>query len=448
MSAVQSRLDFSQVNAMRIQRRATQPAEAALGVLRRLQHHATIGTLGALTETRIEQSFNEQLFAHVLGYRTLFAGTESPFHLLPKNYPGGRRFDDFSLGFFGIDSPRTLASAEFKAPGCDLDKAQGGNYGPVSPVQQAFGAASLFPECRHVIVSNFNELRLYGIGDQSSWLAVAWLNDIRDSNDVAMLRAHFDRAALIGNNRSPPELLMPQDPNHPSRPLSHDPSGFRLIARFTPRKERELPLFEVEEALRRAIPNSPSWFRLVKPGDLGLRLPINFADGWAAAEGGHPDKGVQVRVAMSLLGQVQVSVGYRWPANQTLELEPMLTGLRFFLGFVGHAHAYDHERSDVEVEGLVTVELRDVAGATLTAGDFSRPRAPALGTSKEKDVRSGDLSWVVEHLPGRMAARAAADLAVYFRSTEGGVGLDVEKLAAFCDERDADDAEGAKLTTA
>ncbi len=85
-----------------------------------------------LTEKRVEQSFNEQLFAFVLDYRTLLSHEPGEFHLLPQNFAGGKRFDDFSLGFFGTGEaePRVLASAEFKSPGCDLDKPQtSGGYG-------------------------------------------------------------------------------------------------------------------------------------------------------------------------------------------------------------------------------------------------------------------------------------------------------------------------------
>src|SRR5205814_4883781 len=43
-----------------------------LEILARLRARRADGHLRALTETRVEQSFNERLFAEVFGYRTLF----------------------------------------------------------------------------------------------------------------------------------------------------------------------------------------------------------------------------------------------------------------------------------------------------------------------------------------------------------------------------------------
>ena len=50
---------------------------------------------------------------------------------------------------------------ELKAPGTDLDAKQGGHYGHLTPVEQAFGYAARVDGCRWVIVSNFTHIRLY-----------------------------------------------------------------------------------------------------------------------------------------------------------------------------------------------------------------------------------------------------------------------------------------------
>src|SRR5206468_1893244 len=124
VAAVCSTIDPVRVHAMRMRRRLrARDALDQLALLRRLrERHRT----RAYCETRIEQSFNEQLFAQVFGYQTLFSHDRVPFHLLPKNYYGGSRYDDFALGFFGVEPARIVASVELKSPGVRLDRPQAG----------------------------------------------------------------------------------------------------------------------------------------------------------------------------------------------------------------------------------------------------------------------------------------------------------------------------------
>src|ERR1700733_13284150 len=97
-------------------------ADEKLALIRRLQRRYVECRLPKESESRVEQSFNEQLFARIFGYRTLFSHESLPYHLRPKNYASGtRRYDDFSLGiFWGDERDRVVASAEFKDPGTDL----------------------------------------------------------------------------------------------------------------------------------------------------------------------------------------------------------------------------------------------------------------------------------------------------------------------------------------
>jgi hypothetical protein len=185
--AVHSRLDFSALHARRARRIASvQDAATRLAVLRRLQRqYVTHDLPHRSAETRVEQSFNEQLFARVLGYRTLLSHDNTVYHVEPK-LTRGRRTADFSLGFFGgEDARRVVVSAELKDPGADLDKPQSGGYGGASPVQQAFAAAKAAGGCAWVIVSNFRELRLYRYPDQSSAFATVDLLAVRGVDALA-----------------------------------------------------------------------------------------------------------------------------------------------------------------------------------------------------------------------------------------------------------------------
>ena len=101
--------------------------EKKLAILRILLRRKSDGTLAGLTEKRIEQSFNEQLFAQIFDYKTLLRDGEGEYHLLPQNYRNvgsGGTYDDFSLGFFSPLEKVALATAELKSPGTDLDAIQ------------------------------------------------------------------------------------------------------------------------------------------------------------------------------------------------------------------------------------------------------------------------------------------------------------------------------------
>lgn len=70
LPALSSRLDFSVLHAMRARRAARERCAAEkLALLRRLGQSAH---LPSLPEARVEQSWNEQVFAKVLDYRTLW----------------------------------------------------------------------------------------------------------------------------------------------------------------------------------------------------------------------------------------------------------------------------------------------------------------------------------------------------------------------------------------
>jgi hypothetical protein len=441
--AIRSELDFSVLHALRAERRAAERrATAKLRVLRELRRHRVLGLLSKHSETRIEQSWNENLFAQVFGYRTMFSGGGTPFHLLPKNPTSGTRIDDFSLGEFGVGESVVRASAELKSPGTDLLKAQGANYDNLSPVEQGFRAAREHPEtCRHVLVSNFEELRLYRIEDERTPLAIARLAEVQDENDLAILCAHFDRQALIGDARRKADLLMPDDPNHPRSPLASAANMYRIVARFTPDTARDRPLYEVEAALRRGVKQAPfGALFFTRPAEPPMRLRIRYGDGWACADGENTPNRVKVRIATSLLGQVQGTFHITWqPADgvqKPVLVDTVLQALRFFLGLIDGVHATNpREGEPAEIEGVVAVELRDVRGAQTAAGALAADPATANGTSNSSEFITSDLSWTVQDRSDEMAARALAELAIYFRGDEGGVAVDLARAAAFLVER-------------
>jgi hypothetical protein len=220
--AVKTTLDFTLANGLRARRRLSESASAAkLAVLHRLTKQFVSGVLPRFTETNVEQSWNEQVFATVLGYQTQFSHDQLPFHLKAKDFQRGY-FADFSLGFFGAGPEQVLVSAELKGPLKSLDAPQSGkNYGGLSAVEQAFRAALQQPACLWVLVSNFSELRVYSIKNQRTPVATVFLPDVVDALDLAMFQGLLDRTALLGDARRRPELetmtnMGSEDPDRPS----------------------------------------------------------------------------------------------------------------------------------------------------------------------------------------------------------------------------------------
>jgi len=133
-----------------------------------------IGALGAnkaLGEAALEQRFNSSILGKVLGY-TLFpqeAGTIAT--AWPK--PPARATHlagppDVALGEFDSSSNRFLAVVELKTPGTNLDAPQA-RVPPLTPIQQAFEYAQALIGVRWVIVSDMRLIRLYEVGDSTSY---------------------------------------------------------------------------------------------------------------------------------------------------------------------------------------------------------------------------------------------------------------------------------------
>ena len=184
-------------------------------VFRKLLSRKADGSLAALSETRIEQSFNEQLFNAAFGYSTLLQTGAGAYHLLPKFHHPTRSkrslYDDFALGHFDALGGRPIVSAEFKSPGSDLDAPQSATgYGGRTPVEQAFRTAGKTPSVKWVIVSNFDEIRLYSMSRGTQQFESVVLSDMLTGTDVRRALVLFERLTLLGekHNESPLQKLL------------------------------------------------------------------------------------------------------------------------------------------------------------------------------------------------------------------------------------------------
>jgi hypothetical protein len=454
VSAVRSALSLTTWRRLRTWRRARETdAQGKIGLLRRVQRQYALCTLPRFTESAIEQSWNEQVFARVLGYQTMLAHDRLPFHLKPKHYSAGY-YDDFSLGFFGAGSDRVLASAELKGPRTNLDRDQSGRKGKRSPVAQAIQKARATSGCLWVLVSNFQDLRLYRAED-ALLIADADLNAVRTSHDLAMLQAHFDSTALLGDGREDPEMRRAlEEADDPARPLPPAPESYRIVARFVPKVEREFLASEIEAELRSSILQSPALRRFVQAPDYGRQatLPVTLRAGWVRFERSDDTRGLSV--AMSQLGEIEISCRFarqRTPFQMKDRLSVIghdaISSLRMLTSIANQVYSRRAGAEGQVVPGIVNAEFLDVHDAVLFSDDFIGPSG-LWGISESAEIQSGDVAWNVgEEPPNLPAARCVADLAVYFRRPEGGFLVDVQELRELIRAFDEEDG-GASLRIA
>lgn len=139
----------------------------------------------ALTESNLEQSFNNDIFSELLDYTGPRPGANE-FELLPKQFAEtGEGFPDVLLGHFGLnddgdlDEDHRRVVVELKSPGTDLDKVDPQRL--KSPVEQAFEyAVTNGLAVRWVIVTNMEEIRLYHHGSIDHYEEWAFEDFIRE----------------------------------------------------------------------------------------------------------------------------------------------------------------------------------------------------------------------------------------------------------------------------
>lgn len=257
--------------------------------LARLQHLCRTGFWPQLTESNVEQSFVERVFADVFGYSTLLGSLaeKDRVEVLPKLYvplPGtARAFPDFALGFFRADQHEAVVTAELKGPDANLDAPQGGKYQGRSPVQQAMLAAT-HAHAEWCVVSNTNEVRLYRVPDEADFERV-FLLDIESPLEFRRAYALFSRRSLLGRSfaeRSPLSRLYAHVAAGESMMVPPRDDRVRLVQRVRPRLgDSEIPFTRLSAAMEQAVASVGGTF--VRPRLEGDQLVIDKtknADVW------------------------------------------------------------------------------------------------------------------------------------------------------------------------
>ncbi|HPM76891.1 MAG TPA: class I SAM-dependent DNA methyltransferase, partial [bacterium] len=162
------------------------------------------GVLGTTKELSLHGEFLQDIFRHVLGYRSITAAGGTAWELHPEKTvsPGGGQADG-ALGFFAPDSSAIHAPIELKGAMTDLDREMTRGY---TPVDQGWRYMIETPECRWVIVSNYKETRLYHLNQTKRAFERFMLENLED--DASFRRFYF---LLCRDN------FMPAEPGGKSR---------------------------------------------------------------------------------------------------------------------------------------------------------------------------------------------------------------------------------------
>lgn len=402
-------------------------------MLARLRARADDGTLSALSETRVEQSWNEQIFARVLGYRTLFSHDRMPYHLDPKRPTLGQLYTDFVLGAFGAGDAVVVASAELKSPNIPLDKKQKGKpYYGSTPVEQAHKTAAKLSGCRWVLVSNYDETRLYELGAATP-ICTARLFSIRTLLEVADFAAHFDREALIGPSHRDPsrlERILAMNDDHPGAPVPPQAEHVRLVARLTLAASASESLYDIERDLRVGLTQTAAWGTLTGTGAMGTpKVTLIAADGWVAAEAHTPSR---ARLAKSVMGETVYSIqvpleGHVIAKDHGKEYKLLaLTSLTEQAKLIQELFAAVFKHAS----GTLSIELLDVKGIGINGVPpaWLLGGSPINGRAAIAELVTTDFIWKPNVV--HAMSRAIAELLVQFRSKGAGVLVDLTKLAA------------------
>ena len=113
-------------------------------------------------ETELQGNFLFDIFGKVLGYSSKL-NNPSEWNLNQEQVTTvGGKFADGSLGFYNVNGEIIRVVIELKDPNTNLDERQHRHNDNRTPVEQAFGYQHrIGKDCKWVIVSNFNEIRLY-----------------------------------------------------------------------------------------------------------------------------------------------------------------------------------------------------------------------------------------------------------------------------------------------
>ena len=141
------------------------------------------GKIKDYNEEQLQAMFATEVFEETLGYKSSLNETWE-YELERKTDVDGQK-PDVVLGEFTSEESKVMAVVELKDfKYYDLDKKQNRVGDKRTPVEQGFGYAPKFGgNCRWVLISNFNEIRLYDKNDENQYERF-YIEDLEDDFEL------------------------------------------------------------------------------------------------------------------------------------------------------------------------------------------------------------------------------------------------------------------------
>jgi hypothetical protein len=157
------------------------------------------GELTQANEVQLHGEFLTKVFGDVLGYRMrTSSGDDGSYELEAEHgFGASRKSADGALGFFGHDKNHVIAPIELKGADQALDTRKGRVQ---TPVEQAWGYASRAPESKWIIVSNYDETRLYAKDRGWDVYEVFELDTLDTNEGFARFYALLNPKTLLGTH--------------------------------------------------------------------------------------------------------------------------------------------------------------------------------------------------------------------------------------------------------
>lgn len=154
------------------------------------------GKIKEYNEEQLQARFATEVFEKTLGYKNSFNEIWE-YELERKTDVDGQKAD-IVLGEFSSNSGKVMAVVELKDfKYYDLDKKQNRVGDKRTPVEQGFGYSSKFSgNCRWVLVSNFNEIRLYDKNNESEYERF-YIEDLEDDLELKRFLYFLSKENLI-----------------------------------------------------------------------------------------------------------------------------------------------------------------------------------------------------------------------------------------------------------
>lgn len=157
-----------------------------------------------MSETELKYLFFPDFFIKILGYTTATINMTKWTLNIEKKTETDSSKPDGILGFYtNISSKQTTQVViEFKDMNTNLDQKQkrsGKDYG--TPVEQAFSYASKYDGCKWIIVSNFEEMRLYKLGRSQNYCERFFINDLTNEDEFKKFYILLNADNLINENK-------------------------------------------------------------------------------------------------------------------------------------------------------------------------------------------------------------------------------------------------------